>query len=68
MCSKRTTTPVVSSLKSMSPDELLSLSCPALINSSLLLVTETFTDNEPEKNEMYVMREVLVQGSREKEK
>jgi hypothetical protein len=33
----------------MSPDELLLLSCPALINSSLLEVTETFTDNEPEK-------------------
>lgn len=49
MCIKKTTIPVVSSLNSMSPDELLSLSCPALIYSSLLEVTETFTDNEPEK-------------------
>ena len=34
--------------KSMFWDELLVLSCPAFMNSSLLDVTETFTDNEPE--------------------
>lgn len=29
---------------------LLTLSCPAFINSSLLEVNETFTDKEPEKS------------------
>lgn len=30
-------------------EELLECSCPALTNSSLLDVMETFTDNEPEE-------------------
>lgn len=34
--------------KSMFCDELLILSCPEFMNSSLPDVTETFTDNEPE--------------------
>jgi hypothetical protein len=47
MCIKKTITVRGSSSKSMmSLDELLTLSCPALMKS-LLEVTETFTDKEP---------------------
>lgn len=37
-----------SSFKSMPIDELLTLSCPEFMNSSLPTVTETFTDEEPD--------------------
>jgi hypothetical protein len=40
--------PIGSSSKSISLDELLTLSCPSFRNS-LPEVTETFTDREPEK-------------------
>jgi hypothetical protein len=49
MCIVRTITVRGSSSKSMmSLDELLTLSCPALMKS-LLEVTETFTDKEPDR-------------------
>lgn len=38
-----------SSLRSMSLDVLLTLSCPALMNWSLPKVMETFTDKEPDE-------------------
>lgn len=38
---------------------LLTLSCPAFINSSLLGVNETFTDKEPEKSK-YLEKEKLM--------
>lgn len=42
----------------LSLDELLlTLSCPAFMNSSLLEVNETFTDKEPEKSNR-IRREV----------
>lgn len=34
---------------------LLTLSCPAFTYSSLLEVTETFTDEEPEENKFGVL-------------
>lgn len=39
--------PIGKSSRSMSLEKLLMLSCPALMNSSLPDVTETFTDIEP---------------------
>lgn len=33
-------------------EQLLTLSCPAFIYSSLLEVNETFTDNEPENSKI----------------
>lgn len=53
MCIERAATMLTGSNLERIPvtdSELLTLSCPALMYSSLLEVTETFTDKEPRSN------------------
>lgn len=60
-CIRSAKMPVDSTLKSISLCELLALSCPELMYSSLPEVTETFTDNEPGKNtnsHIYLIRQM----------